>query len=209
MNEENSSTDRSASETSSDTPSLGGGGAPQLAKQATQTAQTEIATLKHSALEQGSAALEEIKTAAQSAGRQAQEAGRDFIHEQKENLAHKVEEYAGAARATAERLRNDEGNVLATPAQKAAEKLEQVSRYLREKEPADFLDDLESFARRKPEVVFGALFAVGLAAARFFKASRRRPRRAGPPEPVRDTPSPAFPSTSSFSPQPASTSATP
>ena len=206
MNEEkNSPTDRSTS----DTPSLGGAGARQLAKQSTQTAQTEIETLKNSALEQGSAAVEEIKTAAQSAARQAQEAGRDFVHAQKENLAHKVDEYAGAVRATAERLRNDEGNVLATPAQKAAEQLEQISRYLREKEPADFLDDLESFARRKPEVVFGALFAVGLAAARFFKASRRRPRRAGPPEPLGDAPSPAFPPTSSFAPQPALTSATP
>jgi hypothetical protein len=210
MNEEkNSPTDRSASETSPGTPSLGGGGAQQLAKQATQTAQTEIETLKNSALEQGSAAVGEIKTAAQSAARQAQEAGRDFVHEQKENLAHKVDEYAGAVRATAERLRNDDGNVLATPAQKAAEQLEQMSSYLREKEPADFLDDLESFARRKPEVVFGALFAAGLAAARFFKASRRRPRRAGPLEPVGDAPPPAFPPTSSFSPEPASTSATP
>jgi hypothetical protein len=112
MNEEkNSPTDRSAS----DTLSLGGGGARQLAKQSTQTGQTEIETLKHSALEQGSAAVEEIKTAAQSAARQAQEAGRDFVHEQQENLAHKVDEYAGAVRATAERLRSDEGNLLATP----------------------------------------------------------------------------------------------
>jgi gas vesicle protein len=204
MNEEkNSPTDNSGSDTSSL------GAAPQLAKQVTQTAQTQIDTLKHSALEQGSAAVEEIKTAAQSAARQVQEAGRDFVHEQKQNLAHKVDEYAGAVRATAERLRDDEGNVLATPAQKAAEQLEQMSSYLREKEPADFLDDLESFARRKPEVVFGALFAVGLAAARFFKASRRRPRRAELREPVGDAPSPAFPPTSSFSPQPASTSLTP
>ena len=67
-----------------------------------KTAQTEIDTLKHPALEQGSAAVEEIKTAAQSAARQAQEAGRDFVHEQKENLAHKVDEYAGAVRATAD-----------------------------------------------------------------------------------------------------------
>ena len=93
-------------------PSLGGGGAAQRAKQATQTAQM---TLKHSALEQGSKVVEEIKTAAQSATRQAQQAGRDFVHEQQENLAHKVDEYAGAVRATAERLRSDEGNLLATP----------------------------------------------------------------------------------------------
>ncbi|HET7239229.1 MAG TPA: hypothetical protein VFI76_09385 [Terrimicrobiaceae bacterium] len=205
MNEEkNSPSDRSVS----GTPSPGGDGAPELAKQASQTAQTEMEKVKNSALAESSAAVEQIKTAAQSAARQAQEAGRDFVHEQKENLAHKVGEYAGAIRATAERLRSDEANLLATPAQKAAEQLEQVSRYLREKEPAAFLDDLESFARRKPEVVFGALFAVGLAAARFFKASRQKPRRTKSPEPAGDAPSPAFSPTSSF-PSAASTPAAP
>ena len=118
--------------------------------------------------------------------REAQEAGRDFIQEQKENLAQKVDKYAEAVRATSERLRSEEGNVLADPAQKAAQQLERVSSYLRDKEPGDFLYDLESYARRRPEVVFGGLFVVGLAAARFLKASRRRPRRAGPAEPIGD-----------------------
>jgi hypothetical protein len=131
--------------------------------------------------------VEEIKTVAQSAAREAQEAGRDFVHQQKENLAQRVHKYAEAVRAASERLRSEEGNVLADPAQKAAEHLEGMSSYLREKEPGDVLNDLESFTRRRPEVVFGGLFVVGLAAARFFKASRRRPRRAaGPPGPVGD-----------------------
>ena len=180
MNEEKIS--RSARPT--ETPSRSG--SQQTAKQATQAAQTEIEKLKGAAREQGSAAVEEIKTVAQSAAREAQEAGRDFVHEQKENLAQKVDKFAEAVRAASERLRNEEGNVLAGPAQKAAEQLEAMSSYLREKEPADFLDDLESFTRRRPEVVFGGLFVMGLAAARFVKASRKRPRRAGPPEPVGD-----------------------
>ena len=138
----------------------------------------KIETLKSAAQEQGGAAVEEIKTVAQSATRQAQEAGRDFIDEQKENLARKVDQYAEAMRAACERLRSEEGNVLVAPAQKAVDQLERMSGYLREKQPADLLDDLESYARRRPEVVFGGLFVVGLAAARFFKASRRRPRRA-------------------------------
>ena len=169
-------------ETPSGTPEPSEGTAQEAAKQAAQTAQVQLEKLKGTAREQGSAALEEIKTAAQSAAREAQEAGRDFVHEQKEKLAQKVDEYAEAVRAASERLRSEEGNVLATPAQRAAEQLGRISSYLREKEPGDALDDLESFARRKPEVVFGAFFAVGLAAARFFKASRKRPRRAGLPE---------------------------
>ena len=187
MNEEKISPTRFAPpETPSGAPRPSQGGRQETPKQATQAAQTEIEKLKGAAREQGSAAVEEIKTVAQSAAREAQEAGRDFVHEQKENLAQKVDKYAGAVRAASQRLRSAEGNVLADPAQKAAEQLERMSSYLREKEPTDFLDDLESFTRRRPEVVFGGLFVVGLAAARFFKASRRRPRRAGPPDPAGD-----------------------
>ena len=158
----------------------------EKAKQTVQTAQAEMEKLKGVAQEQGSAAVEEIKTAAQSAAREAQEAGRDFVHQQKENLSQRVHQYADALRAASERLRGEEGNVLAEPARKWAEQLERMSGYLREKETSDFLEDLETFARRKPEVVFGGLFVVGLVAARFLKASRRRPRRAGPAEPIGD-----------------------
>ena len=135
--------------------------------------------------------------------KEVQETGGDFVHEQKENLAQKVARYGEALHAASERLRSEEGNVLANPAQKAADQLERVSSYLHEKEPADFLEDLETFTRRRPEVVFGGLFVAGLAAARFFKASRRRPRRAGPAEPMG---APAF--SSSLSPN-APTSSTP
>jgi gas vesicle protein len=179
-------------ETPSGTPQLSGSGLPQMAKEAAQTAKTKIETLKSAAQEQGGAAVEEIKTVAQSATRQAQEAGRDFIDEQKENLAQRVDQYTEAMRSACEKLRNEEGNVLAGPAQKAVDQLERMSGYLREKPLADVLDDLESYARRRPEVVFGGLFVVGLAAARFFKASRRRPRRAGPPEAIGNASTPGF-----------------
>ena len=162
-------------ETPSGTPQPSGSGLQQMGKEAAQTAKTKIETLKSAAQEQGGAAVEEIKTVAQSATRQAQEAGRDLILEQKENLAQKVDQYTEAMRAACEKLRSEEGNVLAGPAQKAVDQLERMSDYLREKQPADFLDDLESYARRRPEVVFGGFFVVGLAAARFFKASRKRP----------------------------------
>lgn len=149
-------------ETPSGTPQPSGSGSQQMAKEAAQTAKTKIETLKSAAQEQGGAAVEEIKTVAQSATRQAQEAVRDFIFEQKENLAQKVDQYREAMRAACEKLRSEEGNVLAGPAQKAVDQLERMSDYLREKQPADVLDDLESYARRRPEVVFGGFFVVGL-----------------------------------------------
>ena len=120
-------------ETPSGTPQPSGSGLKQTANETAQTAKEKLETLKSAAQEQGGAAVEEIKTVAQSATRQAQEAGRDFILEQKENLAQKVDQYTEAMGAACEKLRSEEGNVLAGPAQKAVDQLERMSDYLREK----------------------------------------------------------------------------
>jgi hypothetical protein len=201
MNEEIASPpNRNRAESPTETRSRG---LQQMAKETTETAQDEIEKLKDTARKQGGAVVEEIKTLAQSAVKEVQETGGDFVHEQKEKLAQKVAKYGEALHAASERLRSEEGNVLANAAQKAADQLERVSSYLHEKEPVDFLEDVEAFTRRRPEVVFGGLFVAGLAAARFFKASRRRPRRAGPAAPMG---APAFSSSPSSN---APTSSTP
>ena len=137
-------------------------------------ARSELEKLKGSARKEGSAAVDQIKSAAQSAVRNAHETGQSFVKSQKENLATRFSEYANAVQSMSEKLRGDDDNILAGPAEKAAGSLNRISDYLREKDPAEVLDDLESLARRKPELVFGGLFVVGFAAARFFKASRRQ-----------------------------------
>ena len=200
MNEENISAPGSSPPEASSMPPSPGSGLKEMAKDTAQIAKSKMETLKSAAQEQGGAAVEEIKAVAQSATRQAQEAGRDFIDQQKENFAQKVDQYAEAMRAACEKLRSEEGNVLAGPAQNAVDQLERMSGYLREKQPADLLDDLESYARRRPEVVFGGLFVVGLAAARFFKASRRRPRHAGQGEAISDPSSTRIDPNSSMAP---------
>ena len=182
---------------------LASGGFQEAAKEATSAAQTEFEKLRGAAREQGSAAVKEIKTVAESTAREAQQAGSDFIHEQKGNLAQKVQNYAEAVRGASKRLREEEGNILAEPAEKTAEQLERMSTYLRDKEPADLLEDLESFTRRRPEVVFGSLFFIGLAAARFFKASSRRASAAGSPRSLgKDVGSPDFAQTKESLPPP-------
>jgi len=137
-------------------------------------ARSEMEKLKESARKESSAAVDQIKSAAQSAVRNAQQTGQSFVKNQKDSLASRFSEYAKAVQSLSEKLRGDEDNILAAPAEKAVGSLNQISDYLRDKEPAELLDDLESLARRKPELVFGGLFIVGFAAARFFKASRRQ-----------------------------------
>ena len=122
MNEEiTSPPNRNRAEAPTETPSRG---LQQTAKETTETAQTEIEKLKDTARKQGGAVVEEIKTLAQSAVKEVQETGGDFVHEQKENLAQKVAKYGEALHAASERLRSEEGNVLANPAQKAADQLQ-------------------------------------------------------------------------------------
>jgi hypothetical protein len=145
-------------------------------------ARSEMEKLKDSARKEGSAAVDQIKSAAQSAVRNAQDSGQNFVKNQKDSLASRFSEYAQTVQSMSEKLRGDDDNILAGPAEKAAGSLNRISDYLREKEPAELLDDLESFARRKPELVFGGLFVIGFAAARFLKASRRQsPRESSMP----------------------------
>jgi hypothetical protein len=70
----------------------------------------------------------------------------------------------------------------------AADQLTRVSDYLRQKEPTDLVRDLEQFARRKPEVVFGELVSgnyfaathARLALGRGFSADEDRVPGASP-----------------------------
>ena len=99
--------------------------------------------LKESARKEGSAAVDQIKSAAQSAVRNAQETGQSFVTNQKENLASRFSEYANAVQSMSEKLRGEDDNILTAPAEKAAESLNRISDYLRQKQPAELLDDLE------------------------------------------------------------------
>lgn len=159
-------------------PGFGGSATDRVAQQGKETGQSfrdQGQHLKETAREKGAEAASNLKEGARSAARDAMGYGRTVVEDQKSNLADKVQEYADAARAASERLKGDQ-DLLAGPAERAAAQLDRASRYLRDKQPGDFLDDLESFARQRPEIVYGGMFVAGLAAARFFKASRRSSR---------------------------------
>ncbi|MGV3531075.1 MAG: hypothetical protein ACO1QR_01805 [Chthoniobacteraceae bacterium] len=133
------------------------------------------AGLKETVREKSTEAMDALKSKAQTAASDAKDYGRTMVQEQKETLAHKVKEYANAARSASEKL-GGENDMLSRPAERAAHQLDRMADYLQNKEPADLFDDLEAFARRRPEIVFGGMFVAGLAAARFFKASSRSSR---------------------------------
>ncbi len=177
MNEEKLSSPGSPGEKSpAEAPESELGDSPPAAKEVAQSAPGELDKLKRAVQEQGSAALHEAKAVSDSALRQAREVGENLLKDQKNYLAQRVDHYAQALRSAGERLRHEQDPLLAEPAQRVAEQLGGLANYLRQKEAADFLEDVETFTRRRPEIVFGALFVLGLGAARFLKASRSRAR---------------------------------
>ncbi len=78
---------------------------------------------------------------------------------------------ASAVRQSAQPLRDQHHETIASYVGKAADQLDKLSSSLRERDIPELLDDARRFARERPAVFIGASFAAGLMAARFLKSS--------------------------------------
>jgi gas vesicle protein len=130
--------------------------------------------VKEAAARKATETYEQAKSGAADLARQASEYLHQATQSQKGVLAGKVDEYRDAARAASEKLKEEQHGPVAERVERIAGQLDRLSGYLRNTEPAALLEDVEDFARRRPEVVLGTMFVAGLAAARFLKASKRR-----------------------------------
>ena len=147
--------------------------ASERVKSGVESAKEEAAKLKQSASEQASASFENAKTNIKETSQKAISYGQDVVTEQKNRLAEIVHEYSQATKAASERLHEEGHASLGNRADEMAARLGRVSAYLRERKLSDIYYDAEDFTRRRPEIVFGMMFAAGLVAARFLKASSR------------------------------------
>jgi len=78
---------------------------------------------------------------------------------------------AQAVRQSTQSFRDNQQDTVAQYVEKAADRIEQLSTRLRERNISDLLDDAQGFARRQPALFIGAAFALGVVAARFLKSS--------------------------------------
>lgn len=105
--------------------------------------------------------------------RDARDKAASSLGESRLRLADQLGGVASAFRSTGERLRQEDQERVASLTDSLAGQTERVSRYLKEKDFAGMQRDAEDLARRKPALVAGAVFALGLFAARFIKSSKR------------------------------------
>ncbi|PQO31634.1 hypothetical protein [Blastopirellula marina] len=141
---------------------------------ATQTARPSAETAEE-AREAACEVRAELKQQACEARDRTLERGRQFAEERKGIAAEELGSFGSALRSAAESLESDGEEAVAGYANMCAAQLESTSHYLRERRLGDLYHDANRFARKHPEIFLGGMFLVGIAAARFLKASEPEP----------------------------------
>jgi hypothetical protein len=121
-----------------------------------------------------SGAAEDVMATGRETLGNAQGRIRSLLEQQTGRAADQLGGVANALHKAAEQLNQENGGVVADYAEQAAGRVERVADMLRDANVDDIVGEVESFARRQPEVFIGAAFAVGFLAARFIKSSSDR-----------------------------------
>jgi hypothetical protein len=127
---------------------------------------------------------------AQEKAKEAAGRAQDRVHQQVDQRSTQAgEKVAGTAddlRTVGEELRKQGKDGPAQIADRVAERTEQLGSYLRESDSNKLLADVEDLGRRQPLAVLAGGLVVGIAAARFLKASSRNryQTRVGPERPT-------------------------
>jgi hypothetical protein len=111
---------------------------------------------------------------AQAAAGQAHAKVREQLEQRSSQLGEQAHQQASDLRSVSEALRDQGKDRPAQAVDRLAGYAEQAGSYLRDNDADSMLSDAEGFGRRKPGVVAGGAFLLGLVASRFLKASSSR-----------------------------------
>jgi hypothetical protein len=110
---------------------------------------------------------------AQEAAGQAQSMMREQVDQRSTQAGETISGTAQDLRSVSDELRNQGKDTPAKFADRGAEQIEKVGSYLSEADADKLLSDVEDFGRRRPLAVLAGGLVVGMATARFLKASSR------------------------------------
>jgi hypothetical protein len=94
------------------------------------------------------------------------------INEAKSGAAQTLNTLASSLHQSGSQLKGEQ-NMAGDYIERAADGIEKVASYIQNTDAGEVADNIESFARRRPELFIASAFAVGLIAARFLKSSNR------------------------------------
>jgi len=144
----------------------------EASQEQNQTGRAEQAT--EQAREKVGEATEQAKQTAQNAASQAQDRIREQVDQRSTEVGERVGSTAQDIRSVGEELRNQGKDGPAKVADQAADRIERAGSYMRDSDADRILNDVEDFGRQRPWAVLAGAVVVGVAAARFLKASSRR-----------------------------------
>ena len=124
--------------------------------------------------QQAQQVAQQAKQTAQQATGKAQERMRSELNTRTAQAGGQVQSTADDLRSVGEELRNQGKDTPARLADQAADRIEQVGRYLTESDADKMLRDIEDFGRRQPWALVAGGMALGFMASRFLKASSSR-----------------------------------
>jgi hypothetical protein len=106
---------------------------------------------------------------------QVQQQAGTQLNRQKESAATELSTVVNAVRRFGETLTTEGNGPIARYAaqygDKAADSLERLTTYIREKDPKELLNDVQNFGRRQPALLLGGAFLLGFAGARLIRSS--------------------------------------
>jgi hypothetical protein len=104
---------------------------------------------------------------------------RSRLEDQKHQISQRMVPVQTALRETAQQLRKQDQTTMGGYADRAAERVERVSGYVRETDVDQMVDEARGFARRRPAIFLGSAATLGFLAARFMKSSSQQAVSAG------------------------------
>lgn len=102
---------------------------------------------------------------------EAQSQARSQLSMGKDRVADSMDSVANALRSTTQQLQDQDAGIVDDYLSRAADKVSEVSRHLRESDVNELVHETEDFARREPAIFLAGAFALGLIAVRFLKSS--------------------------------------
>lgn len=135
---------------------------------------TTGATVREMAKETVGQVADQTQQTARHIADQAREQAASRIGTQKDTAAAGLNSVAQALRQTGQTLREQDQAGITSYIDSAASQVEQISNYLQQSDISQLVDDVESFARRRPALFLTGAFALGILGARFLKSSRQQ-----------------------------------
>lgn len=124
--------------------------------------------------QRGSGAIGDAREKASEAAHEVRQKTERTLSRQKERATDRFESVSSALRDTSDNLRGQHEESVAGIFESAAEQVDRLSRYVRDRSVGELIDEIEDVARREPALFLGGAALLGIVGARFLKSSERR-----------------------------------